>query len=807
MKGRSVLEWLCFAAFLYFVGGPPGLLVAVAIGWYLLLKLDGKILIGIGAALFAGVPLMMLINGLTNADDLQPQIVGTYATSNNLAFAGLVCLAVGVLLSVREQIEPEASEAHDRPRGAMADEVATAVIDEGSVSMSIAQVDDIDLYLTLTGEEESGQIPEQATRRSLLTGAGWMAVFVVTQSVTGIGFWLLSSRFYPTATVGLASALFSLLLLVTFVTGMGLPVTIPLFAGGTDRESTTLLTWALIYTTATSAVGTVLFLLVVKSDATTLLREEGGALGWLIFFVSVAGASIASLVDVRLMGARRWSLVFARSLVVGVGRIALLFMPKVGNGALWLFSVGSLPVAISGVFAIAVLPGAAKIKYHLWPLPSRTFAAFRFASINFTATLSSQAPTFILPVIVLANVPPEANAQYFLAWSAASVVFLFPTTIAQVLLVESSGSRQVDPVQARLRYLEALGLSLGIAVVALIVTVLLKGFVQTIFGAAYSGTSALLPLLVGAGIPWTFTAISLTRARLRKDSRAIIATTATLGIVTIGAALVLVPREGTVGAAVAWLIGQTIAAAVALLFDWLWTSMPPRKHRIALDADAVVDDEGIVTEPAARPLVASSVAAAGVSSREDQARAERRPPAEEVDTRQPPPAPARTSPTASASAAPVAPPPPPVAAPPPVAPGPPAVAPLPPPTVAAPPAAPPPPPPSAPAAGAGSAGRKATRPPAPVEQAPPPPPPSTRPPDDAPTRRRRGRRAEAPTENWFADVGPGPEDRAPKVDPAFEQGLDRAALVEALFGSAGPPPTGGAADSSDRPAPPDEGPV
>ena len=394
-----------------------------------------------------------------------------------------------------------------------------------------------------------------------MRGAVWMLLSVAIQGITGLVFWALAAHWYIPTDVGIASALFSSVLLVIFMTGMGLVVTVPLYAFASDRESATLLTWAFLVTIATSCLGTAIFLGFVPSDAAHLLNETMGAWGWVLFAFVSAGASLATLTDIRLMTERRWGWVLGRNGLVGFGRIFLLFLPAIGTRSLWLFAMGALPAGVSGFVAAAAIPSICKLRYRLRPLPARVGQAVRFAGVNWFGIIVSQGPSFVVPVLVSLHVTPSENAHFFLAWSAASLVFVIPTTMSQVLLAESPKRDQ----KIRTKALEALALSLTLVALAVVASLAIRGVILSVYGADYRQIADLLPLLMAAGLPWAFTAIGLTIARIRRDQFIVLTTTISAGIALLILTVVLVDRHGVVGAATGWLLGNAFAAVVMVL--------------------------------------------------------------------------------------------------------------------------------------------------------------------------------------------------------------------------------------------------
>ena len=69
-------------------------------------------------------------------------------------------------------------------------------------------------------------------------------------------------------------------------------------------------------------------------------------------------------------------------------------------------------------------------------MPASTRAMVRYSVVNWASTLTYQAPTFAIPVIVLVNVNADENASFYVAWGVAALACYVPTAIGQALLAE-----------------------------------------------------------------------------------------------------------------------------------------------------------------------------------------------------------------------------------------------------------------------------------------------------------------------------------------------------------------------------------
>lgn len=405
----------------------------------------------------------------------------------------------------------------------------------------------------------------RARSSRILHGSAWILVGLAIQSVLGFAFWLIGARVATSAELGRASALFTAIQFVNYASGLGLTVALARFAVDRSRESDALFGWGVVATVASSALGGSLYLALADTEATALVT--GSVAGWALFCAYTAGSSVMLLVDVRLMAARRWGFLVGRLALIGLLRLPLALLDVDVRADLWLYHLMLAPVVVVGAGSIVALPrlGAGRTSFRR---PASLATVGRYAGVNWVATLASQAPQFVLPLIVAQSVRPSLNASFFLAWTVTGLVLLLPGAVSQVLLVEGSrggGPDAHDQHHRDTRAREALGFSLGLATMAWLGSLVAGPVLVAIFGSDYDRLGRFLPMLMFAGIPWAITSVRLAEARIRRDQVATVAITATLGLGIVVPALVLVPDGGTSAAITAWLVGNVAAAVVAVV--------------------------------------------------------------------------------------------------------------------------------------------------------------------------------------------------------------------------------------------------
>lgn len=432
--------------------------------------------------------------------------------------------------------------------------------------------------------------------RHLLTGSAMLAIGAAVHAVSGALYWLVAARADAQTDVGQATALFTSILFVAFVAGLGLPVAVARYAAGRELEDHVLFSWAALVTSAAAAVTATVYVLAVPAEALSELRAWQPVAGPLLFVALSVGIALSLLVDVRLMTQRRWGLVLVRITACGAGRFPLLALPLADDRTVWLLVAAALPTALSGLVVLGALPRITGGGHRLGPVPTQWRLMVRYSSLNWLAQLTYQAPAFVLPVIVLVNVDPATNASFYVAWGVANLAAFLPLSVGQALLAE--GGRDGARLRSQVRL--ALVIAVGLMVAATLAATLGRGLVVTLYGPAYSEAARIMAWLVLAAVPWAVTSVYLTEARVQHRARATIAITVVLSVAILVPATALVPARGLDGAVMAYLGGNVAAAFVATAAHLRGRSRrAPVAGQGARAAGAVVLPEAVL--PAARP--------------------------------------------------------------------------------------------------------------------------------------------------------------------------------------------------------------
>jgi O-antigen/teichoic acid export membrane protein len=403
----------------------------------------------------------------------------------------------------------------------------------------------------------------EAARSPIARGSAWILGSTAIGAMGGGLFWLVAARTSTTTVVGVASALFSSVAFVNYITNLGLPVLVARYGGDRSEAARTFFNWSVVATAVSSVALSVAYLPLV-GDRADALRQSGVLVGTGFFAVVTAGTAVGQLVDMRLTVQRRWRWVAARVGLFSVLRFPILLVVS-HPSVVVLFAMAAGVPAASG-FLAWWLTDPPRGHFRLRPVPETARRAVRYSGINYASHLAVQGPVFVLPVLVLLQVPARDNAAFFIAWSIAITVFLLPINVVKVLLAE--GTTEQSLVHQTLIALAVNGVISLVSGGALVAG---AGLVTTIYGRNYGDAVDLLPLLALAVIPWTVTMVALTYARVVDDEPATLGMSALFALTVLVPAAVLIDRSGTIGAAQAWMIGNCATAAAA--GSWLVVRM------------------------------------------------------------------------------------------------------------------------------------------------------------------------------------------------------------------------------------------
>jgi O-antigen/teichoic acid export membrane protein len=407
----------------------------------------------------------------------------------------------------------------------------------------------------------------------LRNGLALIVSALVTQ-VIGVGYWVVADRYYPAATVGRNSTAISMMLFLAGVAELNLMSTLVRFlptAGGRTRRF--ILTVYLASAAVAIVTGTVfLFLIPLVAPELAFLRASPLMAVW--FVVSVVVCAIFVLQDSALTGIRATMVVPLENGVFSVVKIGLLIpflsvLPGPGIFVSWTAAIllSVLPVN-AYLFGRAVPRHVAATSQTAEPPTVREIRSYVVP--DFLAGIFLMASSSLLPTLIIDRLGAAAAGHYALAWVIGYSLYLVSLSMGSSLVVETAG----DQSSIRRRCFQAIRHTgkMLVPVVALIVVA--APYVLLVFGREYAQADAgALRLLALSALPTLITNTAISVARSQRRMRVVVGIQVLVCAVVWGMSVALMGSLGIAGVGAAWLIAQTVTAAVLIAWPRLW--VPP----------------------------------------------------------------------------------------------------------------------------------------------------------------------------------------------------------------------------------------
>ena len=396
---------------------------------------------------------------------------------------------------------------------------------------------------------------------SLYRNAVYLVIYSGVNSVTGVLFWIAAARLYDTEDVGLASAAIAAIGFVVLFSSLGLDYGLIRFLPEASNKANDTVNTCFTAAGLVALVLAGIFLagLGVWSPALLALRESPAFLA--SFLILGLVFTLSGFVIQVFIARRRAGFALAHGLMFGLSRFIPLFLLVAIYFDFGIYVSWGIAVSASTIIAI------------FWFMP-RVIEGYRprftiektvlnemlpFSLANYISNIFWALPLVVLPLMVINMLGAEQNAYFYVGWSVASIMFIIPVSTSQSLYAE--GSHHQERLSREVR--KSLKISLVLIVPALIIILVLGNKIMWLFGKNYSeNTTRLIWIIAPSVLPMSVNFIYLSIKRVQKKMKSAVVLTAFMSVTTLGLGYFLLPVMGILGAGVAWLVGQAVAAII-----------------------------------------------------------------------------------------------------------------------------------------------------------------------------------------------------------------------------------------------------
>jgi O-antigen/teichoic acid export membrane protein len=381
-------------------------------------------------------------------------------------------------------------------------------------------------------------------------------------AVVGLGFWAIATNQLPAADVGRASAVITTATMLSQLSGSNIGLLFSRVLPGAGERSRAVVLGGYGVAIAISLVLTGGFLLFFDSEKLFTSPAEQ-----LLFPLLVITFCLFALQDWVLTGIRATAWIPLEQLLFAVAKLGLLvwFAAATFDNAIvlaWTIPCVATVLIINPLLLGRVLPRRPPAPEGAAPLPGKREMGKIFIGEYATGAVTFVIP-LIVPLLILTQIGPEANAYYALPLLIAeSGLGVLIWNISSSYMVEAShDARQIGPLMSRTWRLSLLVGGVGVPVLYLLAPWLLS-FLGDDYAA--EGTTAMRLLLLA--IPFNIISLMyINTSRVQNRMGRVVALQLLLAVLIIGLTAALLPTMGINGAGWGYLIAEAVVAvAVAV---------------------------------------------------------------------------------------------------------------------------------------------------------------------------------------------------------------------------------------------------
>lgn len=401
---------------------------------------------------------------------------------------------------------------------------------------------------------------------SLLRNSVYIMLTTGVNSALGYLFWLVVARTYEAEEVGVAGALIAAMTVVAALADLGTSTALIQRLPGRRTAadwSRTLTASVAAATVAGLAIAAVTAVAVIPNLSDDLSVVDSSPAYLVLFVVGVPLWSLSVVSDFLFVAERRTENMFARNLVFGVAKLAIVAALAIGgdDSALGVFAAWVAGCALSLGAGYALLLPRLRHRYHpaLAGVARETRAMATSFAGNYFITLGYLLTQFLVPLVVVIRLSAEDNAYFYVAWLLGGAFFVVTTSVGSALFAEGSH----DPRSLAQQTGSAVRITAALTLPLMALFLAAGGPILELFGPEYADNGrTLLLVLTAAAVPDAVTGLYL--ARVRAEGRLAFPAWVSMGMaaIAVGGAWLLLPSMDLEGAGVAFLAAHCLGSLV-----------------------------------------------------------------------------------------------------------------------------------------------------------------------------------------------------------------------------------------------------
>ena len=374
----------------------------------------------------------------------------------------------------------------------------------------------------------------------------------------GFIFWIIAAKFFNSYDIGIATALISVMALITSLSSLGLNIGLIKYLPQSERKNN-LINSSLVVVTIATVIVSAGFLIGLNIFSPKLLFLRSNLFYISSFIIFMIFASLNTLLDSIFIAYRGAGNVLFKNTFLGIIKL-LLPIGLVFLGAYGIFSSVALSTLIASLIGFIIL--SKKFSYTFNPKVNKEAVEKMgiFSAGNYIAGFLYQAPTLLLPIVILNRLGSNYAAYFYIVSMILNFLIIIPLATTQVLLAEGSYSEE-----GLSRHIKKATLAIfSLLTPAVIILFFFGNYILNIFGKEFAQESYRFLQIMSISI-FFISIILIGNGILRiKHKIKLLIILNLFGACIILALSFLFLQKGLYGIGIGWLIGQAIISFLFL---------------------------------------------------------------------------------------------------------------------------------------------------------------------------------------------------------------------------------------------------
>jgi O-antigen/teichoic acid export membrane protein len=393
-------------------------------------------------------------------------------------------------------------------------------------------------------------------RDSHLKNSIYLVATNFVTSFVGFFFWVIAARYYPTDEIGITSAIFSSISLISMISSIGLSRAL-IFYLPRNRNTDKIISSCLTINIISSILFSLIFIFGLKVWSPELSSTLSELKNTVIFIIITIIISISGIVGAAFTAGRSSLFQMVKETIYHMVKIIPLFL-FINFGAMGILLSISIGLSISIIIGFVLLFRVWKYIPQFKLDPIIKDMAY-FSAGNYIADILYNLPKLIFPIMVLNTISAQSAGYFYIAIMVASLLYGISQGIASSFLVESS-----DEDKFWFNVNKSIKFNLILLLPGILLFVIFGKFVLYIFNPSYAENAfRSMVILTVASIPLSLINIFNIVRNAQNKIMSVIKMNFIVAMLTIVLSMELT-KFNIEGIAISYLIANIIGAMIVI---------------------------------------------------------------------------------------------------------------------------------------------------------------------------------------------------------------------------------------------------